>query len=569
MNTLTTPVLLPVAAAVALVSIFGISGAKADQQDVFRGVRNKKHLGKWLRRQPHAPFFSDKPALAGPGITGNFIEGVCGEKLVYLTRLPIPEEAGKAAWSQVLEVIHPRSQPNSPQSKSSPSELVTSEEWNSIPLKALELHNSFPCIEISRTTLITLFSVMNARLIYSDVSDMIQSALRSMDRIKSSFPDSLDKSHLQTLLQLEQFLLSIEQSPPQLSHIEELSASLANLQKIPLENFDLKHLVKDVNRLRRFLSSGRRAEYPCYSGLWIVEWPIGKPAHVSFYKHDLSPSYKDNYPKTFPRRVDKCIQMLAGVIEFECEDVSFKCAFSGRKASGKYVLRYEKTGFGGAHSGGHLYKMCGGVVSEVDYLRIAEPSTSESLEHQVTLMLPSEENPKKRGVTLYVGEQEVQVLNEALDYLPWTKLSWSIHRGLRDLLVAFGKERMDQYRTRLAETLYSTVKDHPAEFEARGWDKQFVQTYMADAAVSAVLSGGGNSGDTVRIVTAIAEVLQDNKTANLDQTHFWRFATSPSPDTLPLDPMTVTALVKFFVLEWSNELDYQMYHELPPTLYLG
>lgn len=569
MNTLTTPVLLPVAAAVTLVSIFGISSAKADQQDVFRGVRNKKHLGKWLRRQPTAPLFSDKPALTGPGITGNFIEGVCGEQVVYLTRLPIPEEAGKAAWSQVLEVIHPGSQINSSQSKSSPSKLVTSEEWNSIPPKALELHNSFPCIEISRTTLMTLFCVMNARLIYSDVSDMTQSALRSVDRIKSSLPKPLDRTHLQTLLQLEQFLLAIEQSPPQLSHIEELSVSLTNLKKIPLETFDLENLVKDVNRLRIFLSAGRRAEYPCYSGLWIVEWPIGKPAHVSFYKHDLSPAYKDKHPPTFPQRVDKCLQMLAGVIEYESEDVSFKCAFPGRKASGKYVLRYEKNGFGGAHSGGHLYKMCGGVVSEVDYLRIAEPSTSESREHQVTLMLPSEENPKKKGVTLYVGEQEAQVLNEALDCLPWTNLSWSIHRGLRDVLVAFGKERMDQYRNRLAETLYSTVKEHSAELEASGWDKQFVQTYMADAAVSAVMSGGGNSGDTVRIVTAIAAVLQDNKTANLDQTHFWRLTTSQSPDTLPLDPMTVIALVKFFVLEWSNEFDYQMYHELPPKLYLG
>lgn len=33
--------------------------------------------------------------------------------------------------------------------------------------------------------------------------------------------------------------------------------------------------------------------------------------------------------------------------------------------------------------------------------------------------------------------------------------------------------------------------------------------------------------------------------------------------------MALVALVKCFVLEWSNELDYTLYHDLPLKVYLG
>lgn len=36
-----------------------------------------------------------------------------------------------------------------------------------------------------------------------------------------------------------------------------------------------------------------------------------------------------------------------------------------------------------------------------------------------------------------------------------------------------------------------------------------------------------------------------------------------------LSPMAVVALVKCFDLEWSVDLDYQMYHDFPLEMYLG
>jgi hypothetical protein len=91
-------------------------------------------------------------------------------------------------------------------------------------------------------------------------------------------------------------------------------------------------------------------------------------------------------------------------------------------------------------------------------------------------------------VSLYVPRQESTVLNEALDNLPWTFLSWSIHRGLRDILVSFAWERMDRYRSHLAETLRLAVAKLPERLDAKGWNPQFVKEYMAEMAESAVMA---------------------------------------------------------------------------------
>ncbi|KAJ5679968.1 hypothetical protein N7462_008212 [Penicillium macrosclerotiorum] len=187
-------------------------------------------------------------------------------------------------------------------------------------------------------------------------------------------------------------------------------------------------------------------------------------------------------------------------------------------------------------------------------------------EEYAVVLLPNNKDGE-RNVTLYVPGKEAAILNEALDKLPWTFLSWSIHRGLRDLLVAFAKERMDSYRTRLADTLRFAVFTWPERLDARGWDSRFVRENMADLAASAILAGQGNSGDAVRIVTDIATIMWDGDISALDETKLWRDSVS-KPCSSALSPMDVTALVKCFVLEWSMDLNYQMYHDFPMELYL-
>lgn len=111
---------------------------------------------------------------------------------------------------------------------------------------------------------------------------------------------------------------------------------------------------------------------------------------------------------------------------------------------------------------------------------------------------------------------------------------------------------------------------------------------MADLAAGAVLAGSGNSGDAVRIVTDIAAVWYEGRRrrrtgdgldsiVSFDETMFWRVphqqveeaGEEVGGERGELSSMAVVALVKFFVLEWSVELDYQMYHDLPLELYLG
>lgn len=211
--------------------------------------------------------------------------------------------------------------------------------------------------------------------------------------------------------------------------------------------------------------------------------------------------------------------------------------------------------------------MIGGNVNEIDFLLMKAAVSERQLSEDIVLHLPST-NGEIRGVTLYVPQEEAAILNETLDKLPWTFISWSIHRGLRDILTAFSKDRMDCYRGSLADTLRFAVAHWPERLDARSWDPRFVRDDMADIAASAVLAGQGNSGDAVRVVTEIAAVIRDGNMSRLDETHFWR-SPSPEPCSPTLSPQTVVALVKCFVLEWSMEMDYQMYHDLPIEMYLG
>lgn len=491
---------------VGLGSIATQFGAIVDQTDPYHALRDMQHLGSWWRRQPHVPWYHVvKPPPVGPVISVSLLHGLCGKNMVYLSRLPLSHQAGQAAWSVLLAVIHPSPQINSHQDKfskmlsidsivgvdhivtitSEPYEVVPSENWSAIPLHPLTRHKLTTCTVISRATLMALLCLTNSRPVFCYSS-----------------------------------------------------------------------------------ASGHRAAYASYCGQWRVEWPIGELARVYFCAHDSHTLSNDPYPAMFQQRVDKCLQILAGVVESQTTNV-FKCAFPGRKSSGKWVLEYAPKGFGGAHGGRHLYNMIGGNVKDVDFLHMKAIDTRlETSQDMVVLYLPN----KDRGVcdvTLYVQRQESTVLNEALDKLPWTFLSWSIHRGLRDILVAFAKERMDRYRSRLAETLRLTVAKWPERLDARGWNPLFVREDMAEMAASAVMAGQGNSGDSVRIVTEIAAILWGGTISALDETKFWRHATTPTPCPPTLDPMTVIALVKCFVLEWSVDLDYQMYHNFPVDMYLG
>ncbi|KAL8726859.1 MAG: hypothetical protein Q9181_005901 [Wetmoreana brouardii] len=325
-------------------------------------------------------------------------------------------------------------------------------------------------------------------------------------------------------------------------------------------------LVNGRQMFRYSDASGHRASYASYCGHFYINWPLDGAATVFFAPHASHNRTTDVYPPHFPVRVDKCIQMVAGNVTSPSS--SFKCAFAGRKQPGMWVLEYQPKGFPGAHGSRHLWNLMGGKVYEVDFLlarRLKDDDTPQ--DKAVTLQLPSKE--VHQNWTLLVPKAEEDILLQALDCLPWSSMSWSIHRGLRDILVTYAKPTMDKYRASLAAKLKSAVREHSLSLVKNGWHPDFVYSSMSDIAANSVMAGEGNSGDSVRVVTAAALLLWNSDThGGLDETRFWRHRTQESghDDEDHLDVDAVIALTKLFVLEWSVDFDYQMYHDLPPDL---
>ena len=505
--------------ALGLGGLISQASAINEKLDPFHANRTAEYLGIWFQRQAQFPWWRiAKPPPEGPLISAKLSEGFCGHNNLQLTRVPLPH-AGKAGWTVILSIFHielpyVRHKIDSPLAEKGLSSALDIPEsahanaatpsdshgWTFLAHGPLIRHQTSACIAISRTTLITMLAITNARVgfLYTD-------------------------------------------------------------------------------------ASGYRANYASYNGQWYITWPIGQEAIVKFSPHDSHSAGTDAYPPCFPQRVDRCVQMLAGVIS--ARHINLKVAFCGRKPPGSYILEYVAKGFPGAHGSRHLYNMMGGKVYEIDFMS-ARPLDLQA-PSSLALDLPSTE--KGRGVTMFIPKTEEEVIKCALDSLPWNSLSWSIHRGMCDILKAYAQPVMNRYRKRLAAMLKQTVVDKPHLLESRGWNSQFVSQNMGDMASSAILAGVGNSGDLVRVVTDVVLVLTGEANWDIDQldeTNFWRQQQQqqqqrqrPSPPTSSsssdetsdeeLSLSAVVALTKVFVLEWSNEFDYQMYHNLPISLYFG
>lgn len=308
-------------------------------------------------------------------------------------------------------------------------------------------------------------------------------------------------------------------------------------------------------------ASGHRASYASYCGHWYINWPLDAAATVYFAPHDSHNKSTDVYPPSFRVRVDKCAQMLASIVT--TANSKCQCAFPGRKQPGTWVLEHQPKGFSGAHGSRHLYNQMGGKVYEVDLLlarRLVDDE--ENRPDALELHLPSTE--KNIQLSMLVPKIEQGVLEHALDCLPWASMSWSIHRGLRDILVAFAKPTMDKYRKDLANKLREAVSTGQHILIANGWAPDFVGGSMAELAAHSVMAGSGNSGDSVRVVTDAALLLWGSDPGDLDETTFWREGRYAASTGMAMD--AAVALVKCFVLEWSIDFDYQMYHDLPSEL---
>ncbi|KAK5135365.1 hypothetical protein LTR08_005307 [Meristemomyces frigidus] len=314
--------------------------------------------------------------------------------------------------------------------------------------------------------------------------------------------------------------------------------------------------------------AGLRASYPAYNGIWYIEWPIGGPA-IARFSHYVTEG-KECYPAFVSVRVDKCINMLAGIVETGTS----KIAFPGRKGSGEWVLEFEARGYDGAHGSRLLYNILGGKSHEVAKLfqRRAANDIGETV-YVAKLAVPSVDDNNRKAI-LYIRARESEILQESLDCLPWSSINWSLHRGMKDILVAYGKATMDFYRNALALVLKDRVKECSQMLIKRGWDPAFVWESMPDMAYNAVMAGAGNSGNAVRVLTDAALQSWTKGEEDLDRTCFWEAhyrtpGENKEADVGVLDEDAVIALTKYVVLESSQELDYQMYHELPMEMLMA
>lgn len=494
--------------AIGLGSLITQASAIQDRLDPYHTSRNEEHLGTWIKRQPKKAWNQiARPTPVGPVVYAKLADGFCGFNVIGVSRLPL-EKPGNATWTAVLAIFHERAP--SPVYESGTRAYKTDTQAD-FTVKHSEERPTVCAINIE--------------------------------------PDVCPRQEMQSWTSL--------QARPLTRHGSTTCILISRTTLITI-----LALCNGRTMFRYSDASGHRASYASYCGHFYIEWPLGAPAVVHFHPHDSHTTSTDVYPLMFRVRVNKCVQMMAGVIT-SADGTSFQCAFPGRKPPGTWVLEYQHKGFPGAHGSRHLYNLMGGKVYDVDFLlarRVDEEGSSGVME----LRLPSME--KNTQLSMLIPEPEQGVLEQALDCLPWSSLSWSIHRGLRDILVAYAKPTMDEYRQNLASRLRDFINGQPQQLEANGWSADFVRGAMAELAASSVLAGSGNSGDSVRVVTDTALLLSDKDSFELDETNFWRRERHSLSKGSWLPTTAIIALTKCFVLEWSNEFDYQMYHDLPPEL---
>ncbi|MCJ1451916.1 hypothetical protein MMC28_002256 [Mycoblastus sanguinarius] len=493
--------------AIGLGSLITQASGIHNRLDPYHTSRTAEHLGTWIRRQPKKAFYRlAQPTPVGPVIHAKLVDGFCGLNDLGVSRLPL-ERPGKASWTALLAIFH----------EQAPSPVYTSGS------KAYK----------HRTK--TGFGIEHVEEKAGTYGLDIEAGLCSRQ--------GLSWTSLQTR--------------PLTRHNSTTCIAISRTALITI-----LALCNSRTMFRYSDASGHRASYASYCGHFYIEWPLGAPAVVHFHPHDSHSTSTDVYPLVFRVRVNKCVQMMAGVIT-SADGTSFQCAFSGRKPPGVWILEYMRKGFPGAHGSRHLYNLMGGKVYEVDFL-LARRLDADAPPDALELRLPSTD--KGTQLSMLVPQTEQGVLEHTMDCLPWSSLSWSIHRGLRDILVAYAKPTMDKFRPNLASRLRAFINEQPYQLEANGWSAEFVKGSMAELAANSVLAGSGNSGDSVRVVTDAALLLSAKDSMELDETEFWRKERHELSKEAWLSTNAIVALTKCFVLEWSNEFDYQMYHDLPPEL---
>lgn len=483
------------------------------QLDPFNAARGEDHLAFWGKHNEYPSqkwWHISKPPPLGPVVEADI--GKClNVETLHLSRRPITQ-VGIASWTILLAVFHPH------------------------PSEQPKYHN------MSEPSLVEDKAASSA-LGYVHDSSRTPSPLAEKPAAGKPWHKTLN-------------------SRPLVFHRD---VACTEISRMTLISFILLSQAREIYRYDG--AAGLRMGFASYNGFYQIEWPIGQRPTLKFEIHEVYQSGKDSFPICFARRPRKCNEMAVGMIDRGVDVVGkpLKVAFAGRKKPGLYVLKLLAKRFGAQRSAADLYNMLGGEAHGVDYLfREQIYITPAALEFVRELVVPSLVDDKTSNI--YVGQSEVATIADCLDHLPWSPLAWSIHRGMKDTLVAYALPFMVAHREPLAKALHDAVTTHTYALRHRGWEPTFVRDHMAQQAASAIRGDNRCSGDVCRIVAAITELLCDKGQVNLDHTKFWaQHLDLPREQAIDegLSPDTMVALVKAFFVWWSHEFDYEVYHKLP------
>ena len=518
----------------AVVTTIGLSSVLVqvntirNQLDPFLNARGEEHLGSWGQRQRRTAWYDlAKPPPEGPIIRAD-LHKCLGLDTLHLSRRPICR-VGIPSWTVLLAVFHPHS---------------------------AQLRNQIGSEETSLN------------------EEMVLPSMQMLDKLHQPPPRPPQKTSQQQ--QWHQVL-------PTIPLIYYKDVACAKISRMTLIVFVL--LSQGREEYRRDGSSGLRFGWASYNGFCKLstklvlrecvnkmtdrfEWPLGERPTLHFEPHETFMNGKDPFPLCFSRRPRMCVQMAVGVIDRGVREGRLnRVAFSGRKKPGPYMLTLLPKRFGAQRSAADLYNKLGGKAHEVDFFfreRLEDDSVPPL--HVRVLTVPS--LIEDESSTIYLRQAEATAIADCLDHLPWSPLAWSIHRGMKDILIAYAYPYMMAYREVLAEELGKAVQTHVIALRNSGWkDREFIENSMAQQAESAIKGDGHCSGDVCRIISAIAESMWDKSQAEMDRTTFWsRHVDVPATGkevSEALTPDGVVALVKAFFVWWSHEFDYDIYYKLP------
>ena len=98
--------------------------------------------------------------------------------------------------------------------------------------------------------------------------------------------------------------------------------------------------------------------------------------------------------------------------------------------------------------------------------------------HVRVLSVPSLVDDETAAV--YLKQAEAEAIADCLDHLPFSPLAWSIHRGMKEILIAYALPYMLAYRDILAKQLRQAVYTHASALYEKGWrDREFITKSVA------------------------------------------------------------------------------------------